>query len=334
MSYIELNKSSFFNNLDIIAQKTADTAKIALVLKDNAYGHGLLEVARMANEYGISKAVVRREAEAEQIRGLFEYILILSPVFPVSNTEDYNYTINTLFDIEKFPAGSRVELKVDTGMHRNGIAMDELEEAFERIEARKLSLEAVFTHYRSSDTMSAEWFWQKKNFEAVKRRSLAYKKELRFHSSNSAALFRSSGCDENMVRVGIAAYGCLQMDKGFEETGLQPVLSLYADKISSRRLGKGERVGYNATFEADEEIEVSNYDIGYADGLMRSLSNNYRTPKGYELLGRVSMDNSTYKCSDEKLLVFDDANAVAAFAGTIGYEVLTSLSPAIARRTI
>jgi len=103
MSYIELNRSSFFNNLDIIAQKTADTAKIALVLKDNAYGHGLLEIARLAQEYGISKAVVRREAEAEQIRGMFEYILVLTPCFPVSNTTDYNYTINTLADIEKFP---------------------------------------------------------------------------------------------------------------------------------------------------------------------------------------------------------------------------------------
>jgi len=334
MSYIELNKSSFFNNLDIIAQKTADTAKIALVLKDNAYGHGLLEVAQMAKEYGISKAVVRREEEAEQIKGLFDYILILSPVFPVSNTADYNYTINSIEDIEKFPPESRVELKVDTGMHRNGITMNELEDAFKKIEAKKLILEAVLTHHRSSDTMSAEWFWQKKNFEAVKKRSLAYKKELRFHSSNSAALFRSSDCDEDMVRVGIAAYGCLQMDQGFEERGLKPVLSLYADKISSRRLTKGERVGYNATFEADEEIEVSNYDIGYADGLMRSLSNNYRTPEGYTLLGRVSMDNSTYKCSEQKLLVFDDANAVAGFAGTIGYEVLTSLSPSIARRII
>lgn len=334
MSYIELNKSSFFNNLDIIAQKTANTAKIALVLKDNAYGHGLLEVAQMAHEYGISKAVVRRESEAELIKEFFDYILILAPSFPIANTADYHYTINTLADIEKFPTGSRVELKVDTGMHRNGIGMDELEEAFERIEAKKLSLEAVFMHHRSSDTMSAEWFWQKRNFEAVKKRSLAYKKELRFHSSNSAALFRSSGCDEDMVRVGIAAYGCLQMDKGFEETELKPILSLYAEKISSRRLGKGDRIGYNATFEAVKETDVTNYDIGYADGLMRSLSNNYTTPEGYALLGRVSMDNSSYISSTDTLLVFDDANTVAAFAGTIGYEVLTSLSPAIARRIV
>jgi alanine racemase len=122
--------------------------------------------------------------------------------------------------------------------------------------------------------------------------------------------------------------------QGFEETGLNPVLSLYAEKVSSRRLGKGERIGYNATFEADEAMEVSNYDIGYADGLMRSLSNNYCTPEGYKLLGRISMDNSSYECCDERILVFDDANAIAAHAGTIGYEVLTSLSSSITRRII
>jgi len=330
MSYIELNKSAFFNNLDIIAQKTADKDKIALVLKDNAYGHGLLEVVSLAKEYGLSRAVVRTEKEAESISEFFEYILVLNPSFPISSLNNCTYTINCLEDIEKFPAQTRVELKVDTGMHRNGIAMDEFEEAIEMIETQGLSLEAVFTHYRSADTMSAEWFWQKRNFEGFKNR----RPGLRFHSCNSAALFRRSDFDEDMVRVGIAAYGCLQMDRGFEAAGLKPVLSLVAEKISSRQLKKGQRVGYNATFEADKDMQISNYDVGYADGLSRHLSNNYQTPDGNELVGRVSMDNSSYKSTKEKLLIFDDANEIAAFCDTIGYEVLTSLSPAIERRIV
>ena len=334
MSYIELQKSAFFNNLDIIAQKTADIHKIALVLKDNAYGHGLSEVASMAKEYGLSKVVVRNEEEAELVKDMFDYILILSPSFRVNNRSNYIYTINTLEDIEKFSPKCRVELKVDTGMHRNGIAMDELEDAIKKIEVKDLIIEAVFTHYRSGDTMSAEWFWQKKNFEDVKKRATIHNAKLRFHSCNSAAVFRESKIDEDMVRVGIAAYGCLQMDKGFEETGLKPVLSLFADKISTRQLHKGQKLGYNATYEADVDIQVSNYDIGYADGLMRSLSNNFRTPDGYELLGRVSMDNSSYATKVEKLLIFDDANEIAAFANTIGYEVLVSLNPSLKREII
>lgn len=334
MSFIELNKSAFFNNLDIIAQKTADINKISLVLKDNAYGHGLLEIASMAKEYGISKAVVRNELEADRIKEMFGYILILSPSFPFSGRENYVYTLNALEDIEKFPPSSRVELKVDTGMHRNGIGMDELDEAFEKIEKMKLNLEGLFTHYRSADTMSAEWFWQKRNFEQVKSKARAYSTELRFHACNSAGLFRSKKLSDDMVRVGIAAYGCLQMDGGFEVAGLEPVLSLWAERISGRELKKGERIGYNATFEAQEDMRVSNYDVGYADGLLRSLSNNYTTPKGHTLLGRVSMDNSSYDCSEEKILIFDDANAIALSAGTIGYEMLVRLSSSIERRII
>ncbi len=330
MSYIELNKSAFFNNLDIIAQKTADKDKIALVLKDNAYGHGLFEMASLAKEYGLSKAVVRTEEEAESIGEFFEYILILSPRFPLSYHSNCIYTINDINDIEKFPAQTRVELKVDTGMHRNGIAMDAFEEAMSRIEAQGLSLEGVFTHYRSADAVSSEWFWQKKNFEEIKKK----RPELRFHSCNSAGLFRTSHLDEEMARVGIAAYGCLQMDRGFEETGLKPVLSLVAERISSRQLKKGQRVGYNATFVADEDMQVSNYDIGYADGLSRLLSNNYQTPDGDMLIGRVSMDNSSYRSDKERLLIFDDANEIAAYCDTIGYEVLTSLSPNLERRIV
>jgi len=330
MSYIELNKSAFFNNLDIIAQKTADKDKIALVLKDNAYGHGLLEVAGMAKEYGITRAVVRREDEAEQIKGFFNYILVLSPSFPISNMHDFIYTINSIDDVKSFPSSCRVELKIDTGMHRNGIGMDELDEAMLKIQEQGLRLESIFTHYRSADTMSSEWFWQKKNFSRLKQR---YPK-LRAHSCNSAGIFRENNFDEDMVRVGIAAYGCLQMDRGFEETGLKPVLSLFAEKISSRVLNKGERVGYNATFEATEEILVGNYDVGYADGLSRFLSNNYRTPDGNELLGRVSMDNSSYNSHKQSLLIFDDANEIASFCETISYEVLTSLSSRLQRRII
>lgn len=330
MSYIELNKSAFFHNLDIITKKTGDIDKIALVLKDNAYGHGLLEVASMAKEYGISRAVVRREEEALQIKDFFEYILILSPVFPISPATNFIYTINSIDAIKDFPASTSVELKIDTGMHRNGIFMDEIGEALSYIKKQGLHLNAMFTHYRSADTMSAEWFWQKKSFEKIKKKHPS----LRFHSSNSAGLFRENNFDEDMVRVGIAAYGCLSLDKGFDETGLKPVLSLVSEKISTRVLKAGERVGYNATYEAQEELIVSNYDIGYADGFPRMLSSKYVTPSKFELLGRVSMDNSSYLCEDEEILVFNDASALASLSDTIGYEILTSLSPFIQRRII
>jgi len=336
MAYIILNKNNFFNNLDIIAKSTKTRDKIALVLKDNAYGHGLLEMASLAKEYGVKKAVVRTSKEAEAICDFFEYILVLADT-PSSKNDKIRYTINDIKNIERFPEGTKVELKVDTGMHRNGIDMSELEEAFVKIKEAKLLLEAVFTHHRSADELTSEWFWQKENFRRVKEESEILSQKygfgsLRFHSSNSASLFRHESFDEDMARVGIAAYGCMELPKGLDSGEFKPVLSLWANKISQRELKAGERVGYGGDYKALKDCVISNYDFGYGDGFLRCCADaGYKTPEGIELVGRISMDNSTFISSDSTLLVFDDARAVAKYAKTIGYEILTSLKPEISR---
>lgn len=338
MAYIILNKNSFFNNLDIIAKSTKGRDKIALVLKDNAYGHGLLEMASMAKEYGIKRAVVRTCQEANVVESFFEYILVLGEI-PASKSDKIRYTINDIKSIKKFPHGTKVELKVDTGMHRNGIAMSELEEAFLKIKESALVLEAVFTHHRSSDELTSEWFWQKENFADVKEKSRKFSLEfgfgsLRFHSSNSASLFRQKDFDEDMARVGIAAYGCIELPDALQVKELKPVLSLWASRVSSREIKAGERVGYGGDYAAAEDCVLGNYDFGYGDGFLRACACGYKTPDGTELVGRISMDNSTFKSDKEKILVFDDAREVAPFAGTISYEVLTSLKSEIKRTVI
>ena len=338
MAYITLNKNNFFHNLDAIANKTKSKDKIALVLKDNAYGHGLLEVSSMAKEYGIKRAVVKSYNEALEIDGYFEYILVLAD-FPQAKNDKIRYTINDMNSIEKFPAGTKVELKVDTGMHRNGIKIDELKEAFFKIKEQGLVLEALFTHHRSADELTSEWFWQNENLKKVKAEANYLDEEfgfkaLRIHSSNSASLFRHCDFDEDMVRVGIAAYGCLELPSSFNQVELKPVLSLFASKVSSRKLKKGEAIGYGAIYVTDKDCRVSNYDFGYGDGFLRICSNNYITPKGNKLVGRVSMDNSSFLADDNKLLIFDDAAYMAKSAKTISYEVLTSLKPDLKREII
>ncbi len=333
MAYITLNKNSFFNNLDIIASRTKSKDKIAIVLKDNAYGHGLLEMASMAQEYGIKKAVVRTDDEANKIEEFFEYILILAEI-PQKPSSKKRYTINDINNISKFPEDTLVELKVDTGMHRNGIKMSELHEAFIQIKKAGLILEAVFTHHRSADELTSEWFWQNDRFKKIKIEAKYLAGEfdfgsLRFHSANSASLFRYENFDEDMARVGIAAYGCLE-----ETQRLSPVLSLYADKISSRESKKGERVGYGGAFTIDEDCVVSNYNFGYGDGFLRSCSNKLITPDKKKLVGRISMDNSSFIATEDKLLIFDNANDVAKVADTISYEVLTSLKSSLKREIV
>ena len=331
MAYITLNKKHFFNNLDIIADKTKSKDKIALVLKDNAYGHGLLEVAEMAKEYGIKKAVVRCEVEAQMIKDFFEYVLVLND-FPTNPHANINYTINDIKSIDRFPHATKVELKVDTGMHRNGIAISEVELALEKIKTHGLVLEAVFTHHRSADELSSEWFWQNEEFKKVKQTVMACGfSNVKFHSANSASLFRHVDFSEDMARVGIVAYGCMELPHAIKVDGFKPVLSLYASKISSRTLEKGEHVGYGATYELDKDCVVSNYDVGYGDGFLRVCSNNYQNPHAKKLVGRISMDNSSFLCEDDELLIFDDARELAKSANTISYEVLTSLKSYIKR---
>jgi alanine racemase len=335
MAKITLNKNNFFNNLDIIAKQTKSIDKIAVVLKDNAYGHGLVEMATMAKEYGVKKAVVQTDAEAKRIEQFFDYVLALADI-PTSANKKIRYTINDLNSINQFPHATLVELKVDTGMHRNGVAMSQLREAFAKIKEQGLVLEALFTHHRSADELSSEWFWQKENFKKVKEEAKALAKEfgfsaLRFHSSNSASLFRHVEFDEDMARVGIAIYGCMQLPHAISREGFKPVLSLYATKNSSRALMYGERVGYGGMYEAEQDCIVSNYDFGYGDGFLRICSNNYTTPHAKRLVGRISMDNSSFLCNDEEILIFDDATQIASVAKTISYEVLTSLKAEIKR---
>ena len=221
-------------------------------------------MANLAKEYGIKKAVVRTQKEALHVEQYFEYVLVLDEI-PEFASDKIRYTINDINSIEKFPKNTKVELKVDSGMHRNGISKSELKEVFTKIKNAGLILEAVFTHHRSADELTSEWFWQNTNFNDIKELSINLASEVgfekpRFHSSNSASLFRHKNFNEDMTRVGIATYGCIELPLALHVEGLKPVLSLYASKISSREVLKGDRVGYGGTYTFKEDATISNYN--------------------------------------------------------------------------
>ncbi|WP_295421623.1 alanine racemase [Sulfurovum sp.] len=331
MAIIKINKQNFYHNLNQIALKTGSVDKIAIVLKDNAYGHGLEYMAKLASEFGIKHAVVRKISEAEQITSFFDTILVLGDT--ITQHDKYFFAINSLDDISRAQKGAKVELKVDTGMHRNGIALDELEEALRSIKEQGLDLVGVMTHFRSADELSSELFWQQKRFEGVKKHvKNAGFTNVRFHSCNSAAILRMKHFNEDLVRVGIGAYGYDELPLPFDEVLLKPVLALYAKKIATRVLKKGERVGYGGDFTAPKEMTVSTYDLGYGDGWRRGDSTRpFITAENLPILGRVSMDFITLESDKEEVCVMNDAQNAAKQFGTISYEVTTALSAAIAK---
>ena len=332
MATIAINRENFYHNLNQIALKTGSVDKIAIVLKDNAYGHGLEIMASLSSEFGIRHAVVISMEEADSIKQLFQTVLVLGDR-AVKDTK-CSFALNSLEDIENAQKGARVELKVDTGMHRNGIEPEALEKALGMIQSRELELVGVMTHFRSADEMGSELFWQQKQFEAVKAKvQKAGFADVRFHSHNSAATLRSKTFAEDLVRVGIGAYGYSELPGAFDEVHLKPVLSLWAKKIATRRLKKGERVGYGGDFAAPEDMTVSIYDLGYGDGWCRGDSSHpYVTAEGLPVLGRVSMDFIILESDKEEVVIMNDVQKAARHFGTISYEMTTALSTNIERK--
>lgn len=332
MAKIILNKSNYFHNLQTIENHLGSKEKIAVVLKDNAYGHGLLEIASMAKEFGVTKAVVRTVEEAKKIETFFEQILILADTDIHNYSHTFHIALNSLEDIQKLPENTNVHIKVDTGMHRNGISLDKLEVAIHGILERKLKLTGVFTHYRSADELTCELFWQRSNFIQAKTivKNTCEKLFLpvpKFHSANSSALFRFKNYDDDFARVGIAQYGYLDTHSVFDNPDLKPVMSLWADKIVTRILKKNQRVGYGGKYFAKEDMKVSTYKVGYGDGFLRlNGEQKYFTPKGYEILGKVSMDNLSINSDDEEVCIFDDVRELAKIHNTITYEITTTLN--------
>jgi alanine racemase len=334
---ILINKNNLFHNLEVISKQANGKEKVAIVLKDNAYGHGLIQIAKLAKEFGITKAVVRSEEEAIQIKDFFDEILILAENNMHTYSHTFHIALNTLEDIDKLPGNCNVQIKVDTGMHRNGISPNQIEDAFTGLLKKNIRITGIFTHHRSADEVSTTFYWQNSIFKDVKQNVKRICEQLNislpiFHSCNSSALFRTKDFDEDIARVGIATYGYIENDEVFDNPLLKPVLSLWANKLSSRTLLKGQSVGYGGTYTAKENMIVSTYDVGYGDGFLRiNEKQKYHTPKGFELLGRVSMDNLILNCEDDEVCIFEDVRNLSKIQNTIPYEITTTLSRNIKR---
>jgi len=332
MSELVLNRSAYIHNLTKICAKAGGKDRVILVLKDNAYGHGAALVGREAASYGIKFCAVKNEAEARELEPFFEHILILSHIPTGGESERFIYAVNDISLIDKFKKGARVHIAVDTLMHRNGVSVGEVRAACEAALAHGLQICGAFTHFRSAEELSGDYFVQRQNFAAVKAvvREICGGSNLTFHSHNSAATERFGELADECVRVGIAAYGYAQFDDSLE---LKRVASLWAHKVSGRVLKKGQCAGYGAKFCASEDIKIAVYDLGYGDGLLRYAGEGeLRTAGGQRLLGKMSMDSFCCEDAGDKICVFDDASVWADFFRTISYDVLTKLSPSISRR--
>jgi len=339
MAFITLNKAHFFHNLDLLCARAGGKTKLMAVLKDNAYGHDLRTMAELASEYGLLRAAVKNIDEAESIADLFDEVLVLvdhptcKPLSPSISLAAHSYEA-----LQALPEGTSIHLSIDSGMHRNGLKLEQIEAAMTLIHTKKLQLKGVFTHFRSADELNSELFWQRANFEEAKQKIKSIAQQyampfIAFHSCNSAALLRVSSIgSDDYARSGIAMYGYTTLHPLIATYDLKPVLALWAEKLSSRILKKGERVNYGGVYEAKEDEHISTYDIGYGDGFFRfDGSRPVKMADGSLTKGRMSMDSFCLGGDAQKVCMFEDANPLAEQFNTISYEIITKLYPALKR---
>jgi alanine racemase len=338
MAFIQINKKAYFNNLDIITSKV-DINKIILVLKDNAYGHGIDIISKLAYQYGIKNIAVKNTKEAQSIKYKFNKILILSEKNNFIKKNNYEYVINCYSTIDKLPKYCKIHLKVNTGMNRNGIDIFDLEKSIILIKDKELDIVGIMSHFYNADIDDGSIELQLKLFKNIKQNAMKFISNLgintipSFHIHNSSALFRGIDVEQyDFVRVGLASYGYVYLPNIKKEETLKPVLSLYAEKISQRELTIGDIVGYGAIYKSQKKQYVSTYDLGYSDGLFRNdIDKDILLTDNYKVLGRISMDSIVINSTKENICIFNNALTISKQFNTIVYDVLVKLNRELKR---
>jgi alanine racemase len=349
--------------------------KILAVIKSNAYGHGIVPVARALSHARADWFGVTCSAEGAELResGIREPILILTGFWAGEEARILEHRLTPaimrpeqLRLLENAAAKSRkprkapvdFHLKIDSGMNRLGIAPSEIP-SFARVlaDCPHLRLAGTFTHVASSEVFTTEQTIEQEN---VFKASLACMCSLGLdpgivHMANSAAIVSRPSTWYQMVRPGAILYGYHQF---FEPPALnpemeaklpvRPVLSFRARIISLKELAPGSRVGYNARWTAEKPSRVAVLAAGYADGLVRVLSNKGRViVRGQfaPIIGTVSMDLTTadvtgissVRVGDIATIYGTDSGAtqsvpdVARIANTASAELLCALGKRVPR---
>lgn len=333
MSFITLNKNAYLNNLQLICNRI-EKEKVILVMKDNAYGHGIDEISSMCFEYGIKNVAVRTTNEAKSIKERYDMVLILSETKEFVINDNYHYVVNDIKILERMPKSMNIHLKINTGMNRNGITPKLITSVINKCLEEKINICGIMSHFHSSDILNSSMNEQYKLFMKIKE---LIKNQFplinpNYHIHNSAGFAREKNFTEiDFVRIGISSYGYSELDDDFSNQ-LKPVLSLWAEKISSRTI-ENDSVGYGHTCTIKEQMDISTYDIGYADGIYRRSSISKIPLKDQDtfILGRVSMDSIIVNSNEPKICIFDNVNKVAEIFDTITYDILVKLSKEIPR---
>lgn len=346
-----IDTSAFVHNIEL-AERLAPDARALVVLKANAYGHGMVELAKHCGERDFAVAS-SDEALVLVQAGFRNRIWVLEGPFSarclaLSDQENIVWVVHSQWQLDLISRHSRraqsLWLKIDTGMHRVGFLPESVNASVQFCLANEqIELQGLFTHFACSDEPGNALTKEQLAQIQTLQKQLAPLNELPLCNANSAALMSFPKSHGAWVRPGIMLYGGMSLHA---ETRCKqrPVMHLKSAVMALREIDAGQSVGYGQTWTAPRRSIIATVAIGYADGYPRHAPNG--TPvwiKAQEvpLVGRVSMDMITVDVTDLSGIQIGDevelwgahipVERVAQMAQTISYEILSHVSQRVPR---
>lgn len=357
---IEVSRAALLHNLELFSRITMKA--VIPVLKGNAYGHGILQVAEAVKGQNIPYIAVDGYFEALRIREVSDQpILIMGAILPKNykklKYDNFAFVVDneaTIHALGKTRNRIKLHLEINTGMNRHGCEPQDTARLTELILSYKnLILEGIMSHLADSDgynprTVDAAV----RDFDlAVESARIAGAKPKIIHIAQSAGSLKANSRHANTVRLGIGLYGInpfppkhslhSQLEK------LQPALQLVSTVTKIIDLQKGDKVSYNYTFTAKKDMRIGILPVGYYEGVSRTLSNKGVVKFGdvyLPIVGRVCMNHTIINLDKfqikegDKVIVYSnkpsDKNAIDSIAQShklFNYNLLTALSPDVRR---
>jgi len=364
LSWIEIDKKALLKNISSFRQLIGSEVRFLAVVKGNAYGHGIGEVAKVIKDkvdwFGVNNL---EEAKILRQKGIKKPILILgyTPTPDLlevvkNGFRQVVYNRQTAIQLVKLSSYKpKIHLKIEIGTNRQGVENDELL-AIAKILMKnpKVEIEGAYTHFANVEE-SEDFSFPKRQIERFRKQvGILEKAGIKIpikHTACTAATILLPEGYFNMVRVGIGLYGLWPSElvkklaqKRKLKFNLKPVLSWKTRIAQIKKVKKGETIGYGRTFKVKGDLKIAILPVGYYDGYDRHLSNVGRVlirSKFAPLVGRVMMNMiivdvtqvSNVRVEDEVILIGKQggkeitAEEMAEKIGTINYEVVTRINP-------
>lgn len=365
-TWAEIDLAAIRHNLTQLQALLPEGRKIMGVVKADGYGHGSVEVAKVAVENGIDHLMVAYLEEAVKLReaGIKVPILVIGRISPkyVPVAIKHNVTL-AIYQAEwvqealnNFDDGTlSVHLEFETGFNRTGIySQEDLRKIVQLIKrsTNKINITGAYTHFATADEIgSTHYSRQKERYEKMLHElESLYDEPIIAHTGNSAAGIQYPEQMKHYTRFGISLYGLYpsQQIKRLENVQLRQAFKLYSELIEVKRIKPGDYIGYGITYEAEKSEWIGTIPIGYADGWPRALQGFHVLVGGKRqpIVGRICMDmlmvrlDRQHKVGEKVTLIGVDQDeevtidAVAKYLKTINYEIPCMITNRVPREYI